>query len=138
MTTACGTARGYHQHYRKKEPACRACLTAHNARNREYRKHGTIKIRELAPHGTDAAYHRHISHGTIACRSCKDAHALYLRKRCGSQKTGPVRAHNKQLVKIPIEVFAALWFTASTETLEHLDRTVGAERVDAWIQEAEV
>jgi len=136
-TMSCGTPDGYHQHRKRGEQSCAECLEAHNARNRFNRallRGGSG--RALAECGTEAAYNRHIKQGGVACRSCKDANAIRSRQERGYKRTGPISAYKTRIVKVPVEIFAALWFTADAETLAELDAVIGRNKVDQWVQKA--
>lgn len=53
-----------------------------------------------------------------------------------SSKTGEVAEYKRRIIRLPVELFAALWFTADVNTLAQLDEILGKKKVDQWVQEA--
>ncbi len=74
-----GTNRGYHWHYRRKEPACKPCREAHNVYVQR-RRNPDWQPRKPLPCGTAAAYKRHLIERTVPCLPCTDAARDYKRE----------------------------------------------------------
>lgn len=95
--------------------------------------------RDTAPieHGTNAGYNAHYRHKTEACRECKDAHALYVRARRKRQSDSPIRRRGSRMVRLSLELFVDLYWTASPKALAMLDEQFGERKVDKLIKQAE-
>lgn len=98
----CGTPSGYARHRTRNEPACRACLEAVAADQRERRARrreqltGSREIRpSAAPCGTPSGYKRHRKRGELPCPECLAAVAAVSRERAAlgedSRPGPPVR-----------------------------------------------
>ena len=99
----CGTPAGYQRHRARNEPACRACLDAVSAEQRERRARrreqltGSREIRpSAAPCGTPGGYKQHRKQGTPPCADCLAAVAAISRERAAlgedTRAGAPVRA----------------------------------------------
>lgn len=138
---SCGTDAGYHRHRRAGQRACLPCREAHAEVNR---KSKSLVVKEFDPEqcGTNQGYNRHVAAREPACRECKDAHTYYERERRRSRGESSAPDHKavrrmRTLVKLPVELFAELYWTASPKALDALDELLGPEKVDKLIKQAD-
>ena len=133
-----GSNAGYHGHMRRKEQPCESCREAHREYNRQ---HDHRAVRQV-PCGTERGYHAHLSAKERTCRACKDAHAIHRRSQrneAGETNTPldqPIR-QMRTLVRLPLELFVDLYWTASPKALAALDQLLGADKVDDLVKQAE-
>jgi len=134
----CGTESAYSRHLKNGEKPCEECRAAHSQYNSPEAKRQREAARLLPKKsvcGTDSGYHRHIRRREQTCDACKEAHA---KKKRELNKVKPqVRKPKPFRVSMPPEIFAELYWTASSKALLMLDEHFGAERVDEMIKKAE-
>jgi hypothetical protein len=95
------------------------------------------------PHGTEPGYSAHRRRGEEACAACKKAKSEYTWARKKAQlevekqnPTKPYKAQEKML-RIPLKLFVALYWTADAHTLAALDERFGEKRIDGLIKQSE-
>lgn len=81
-------------------------------------------------HGVDSGYYRHRKRGETPCTECRKAHNKVT-------KDNMVKRELRNKVVLPKKLFAALYWTANTDTINKLDTYFGPETLDQLIKEAD-
>lgn len=135
-----GTDTGYSTHRKRGEEACAECKAAHSKYNSTAAKQARAQKRQLPPEsicGTERGYNRHIRLKEKTCQPCRDAHAAENRRKRAENPPPSTRKPKPFRVKIPLALFAELYWTASPKALIMLDDHFGSEKVDELIKRAE-
>jgi hypothetical protein len=97
--------------------------------------------RKEPDHGTPAGYQWHRRHKVPPCDPCRVAHNEYTAEQHRNRyRSLPKRAkvnRKTEVVRIPLDVFAEMYWTASPKALRMLDREFGRTQVDEMIKRAD-
>lgn len=130
-----GTHNGYYAHLRRKQTPCKECSAA---RNLWVKNKSKAKPRDIPQCGTEQGYSRHLRLKEPTCAACKNAHAIKGRISRGSVSDKPIkrrRVFSHDTVRVPLEIFAELYWTASQRAIDMLDEQLGMDTIDRIIKE---